>query len=341
MYIVPLLVSLLLLPEQRPTPPVTAAAPAASPLWRRVHLLGLTSGLLHQNQRDAQGSTTISQLRGQLQGSVRVRLDARDALAIGVGVATGASFRSGWNHTVVGSLPADGALHVKQLYVAARRATHLDLQVGSFGPARGADSELTGLDNDGYLVGERLTLRARKALWLDEIVVTRAYVGDLRSPGAFGRLHRLSDANYLQLLGVRRLTGLNVSAAVTEHGSLRTVAGAFQTARLRGLSLVRFEAATALTEGRASAIAAVAERRAGAVTYGVGGSHVASRFGELNGDRYGAGGRLFAQAMWRPRPELSISLFGSRAVGAEAREPRRRVDVLVNYDLLRALVRSR
>jgi hypothetical protein len=88
--------------------PLTAT-PTAVSLRHRFQPLGLTSGLLFHNQHDAQGATTMSQLRGQLQASGRLRVDSAGRFAVGAGVATGASFRSGWNHTAVGSFPADSS----------------------------------------------------------------------------------------------------------------------------------------------------------------------------------------------------------------------------------------
>lgn len=91
---------------------------------------------------------------------------------------------------------------------------------------RGESSEITSYDNDGYLMGQRLTLSPHRVV--DELIVTAGYLGDFRDPSVTRRLHRLSE-NYGQVLVKKKLTDrLTASADFTEEEGERTRHGAFQ-----------------------------------------------------------------------------------------------------------------
>jgi hypothetical protein len=63
------------------------------------------------------------------------------------------------------------------------------------------NSEATSYDDDGYMSGERVTIRRPKQIWLSEVSYTRGYLGDLYTPNFFARGERLSQSNYWQVLG--------------------------------------------------------------------------------------------------------------------------------------------
>ena len=53
----------------------------------------------------------------------------------------------------------------------------LELQYGGLYLNRGEADEWVTYDTDGYLAGERVSLKRPKELYLDEITVTRAAIG--------------------------------------------------------------------------------------------------------------------------------------------------------------------
>lgn len=321
---------------QTPAAAPAVDAPPAASLSRWIEPLILNLGLLDQNQHDDDGRASLAQLRMQLQAGARVKFDAAARYSLVASGGTGPSFRSGWNHTGVGAQPAVATLSVKHLYVVAAPWAPWQLQAGSLPAWRGQATEMTGLDNDAYLTGARASMRAKGRLWFDEIVVTRAWLGDLKRPSAFDRLHRLSDANYVQAGAARRLGASAFSVEIVDQPDLRTLGAAVVTHGIRGVTTARVEASVSIRGEAAHAAAALVERVVGRVTLGGGASFSDGPLGELNGDRYTAGQRLFAVATWRPRPEIAASCFAGRALDAR-REPRTRLDLLVSYDLVRAL----
>src|SRR5205085_629189 len=96
--------------------------------------------------------------------------------------------------------PKHRDFNLRQLYFDARPVDGIQIQVGGLGIERGENTEITTYDNDGYIVGERLHIARPKRLYFDDIVATRAFIGDTNQPNVFRRLHRLDEANYYQLL---------------------------------------------------------------------------------------------------------------------------------------------
>ncbi len=72
--------------------------------------------------------------------------------------------------------PSDTPL--RQLYFDAKPVDGLELQIGSLGFNLGENTEVTGYDNDSYVVGERVQLKMPKRLYFDEVSFTHGYVGD-------------------------------------------------------------------------------------------------------------------------------------------------------------------
>ena len=87
-----------------------------------------------------------------------------------------------------------------------------ELQYGGLDINRGAASEITTYDNDGYIAGERLLIKRPQNLFFNEISVTYAYLGDLYTPNFFARADRLTHTNYHQFL-VRKEIAKRVNAS--------------------------------------------------------------------------------------------------------------------------------
>ena len=238
---------------QSPAPPRPLV-----PSFRWVEPFTLNGGLLYQSQYDDRGTSTLAQLRGQFQLGARLRLEKRGRFTISAAASTGASFKSGWNHTPIGSQAAASRVYVKQVFATATPVPAVQVQVGSFAPYRGQATEMTSFDNDGYISGARILLKAPARLWFQELAVTRAYLGDLQHPSAFDRLHRLDEANYGQLAAVRRVGTTSMSVEIADYPAMTTLGGALQTRAVPGLSAVRLELTRSFAGDATLAVAAAA-----------------------------------------------------------------------------------
>ena len=151
------------------------------------------------------GVRTTNQLQDKVTLRARFKPLRDDRLALNVGAFSGNSFISSWNNTGIGTGDQAFKLSVKQLYASVQPWREVEAQVGSLYAIRGETTEITNYDNDVYLTGERVTVRAPPHLIVDAITFTRAYVGDFATANVFPRLHRLSEANFLQVLAQKNM----------------------------------------------------------------------------------------------------------------------------------------
>lgn len=136
------------------------------------------------------------------------------------------------------------AMFVRELYFSAKPVDGVELQYGGIGINHGVNTEMTSFDDDGYLVGERLTLRRPQNLFFDEVGVTYAYLGDIFSPNLFTRGNRFEQSNYHQFL-VRKKLGsrLEFSTDYTKYfASTMREAALLRTPETKVLDSVRVEA---------------------------------------------------------------------------------------------------
>jgi len=105
------------------------------------------------------------------------------------------------------------SFYVRRLYLDASPVSWLNVQYGSLDIDRGAGSEITTYDNDGYIAGERITIKKPSLLFVDELSATWAYIGDLYTPNFFARGDRLSQSNYHQFLMRKALLKKRVDAS--------------------------------------------------------------------------------------------------------------------------------
>lgn len=94
-----------------------------------------------------------------------------------------------------------GQVYLRQLFLTAEPVHGIEFQFGGFAINHGVNSEATSYDDDGYMSGERVTVKRPKQIWLSEVSYTRGYLGDLYTPNFFARGERLSRSNYWQILG--------------------------------------------------------------------------------------------------------------------------------------------
>jgi hypothetical protein len=290
--------------------------------------------------------TTSSQLQDQEQLKLRVKLDPHGRVGVNIGLFTGATFTAGWNNTGVGAGPRDYHLSVKQLFIDAQPIAGVTGSVGSLYFWRGEATEITTFDNDGYLTGERLSIKRPREVFFDELSVTRAFIGDVNTPSVFRRSNRLDDANYWQYgvgkafaLG-KRAVAMSFEYDVYNHaeivrGAVRASLPARLTVRLEGYRRVNQIAAGGVA---ISGEKAVTKRITLLVGYGT----IDPHFGALNGERYGIGRHLFSTGSLAVSKELSFGYYIARGIANDFRVPiGTRVEIIGTYNLLNRLKRLR
>jgi hypothetical protein len=262
-------------------------------------------------------------------------------------VGTGSNFSGSWNTTGPGSGELLSNLYLKQLYFTARPIAGVEVAVGGLGIVRGESTELTSYDDDGYLVGERVSLRRPKELFFDEVTVTNAYLGDFTKPGVNKRFNRMDDANYQQVLLVKKLGGrATISGEFTTAARNETLRQAISigTKESKILDKIRLELYERYDPFPAAGFAITGEKTLFERLTLVGGyASVDAKADFINGDRYGKGKRLHLAGTIALTPELSVQGFVTRAVGnddALVLPVKTRTDVIVLFNVLKALQRT-
>lgn len=104
------------------------------------------------------------------------------------------------------------SFYIRRLYLDVEPISGVEGQWGSLDINRGAASEITTYDNDGYIDGGRILIKRPKNFYFDEASITYAYFGDLYTPNFFARGERLTQSNYHQFL-LRKQVAHRVNAS--------------------------------------------------------------------------------------------------------------------------------
>jgi hypothetical protein len=278
----------------------------------------------------------------QYKSSLRARFnfDRARRYTLNAGLFTGSNFISTWNNTGVGKGTPDQFVwshYLKQLYVSAVPLTGLELQYGGLYVVRGEGTEWTTYDDDGYLVGERVSVR-RRELFFDEVALTRALIGPYDTPDLTKRWEGLHEANYYQVL-LTKAAGRHVRASAdwTRDRGTTVVRAALAATFGTGAPIrsVRYEQYWRTSGDRAFGFAAWLERPLIArARLQAGYATIDELYGGWNADRIQRGPRLFAIATVPVHRELSVSLYATRAFSSSYPiSNRTRFDAVLVYDL--------
>ena len=257
---------------------------------------------------------------------LRLKLDRGARYSLSAVALNGSSFTAGWNLRGLGGRSSN-RLFLKQLYVTAKPRDGVEFQYGGLPIVRGESSEITSYDNDGYLMGQRLTVK--------DLTLTAGYLGDLRNPSVTNRLHRLSEINYGQILLKRRLTDrLTATADFTDDDGERTLRQAFVIRPHKMVDLIRLEGYERVSGSRSAGGAITFEKPFGRTRIAASLASVDDRYRLVNGDRYGRGTRISFTGTTALTRDVSLQLFVTRALDGNLAMPNRtRVDVLIRYEL--------
>jgi hypothetical protein len=109
----------------------------------------------------------------------------------------------------------------RQFYLSAEPVRGVEIQYGGLGINRGENTEHTTYDNDGFITGQRLSVKRPDKVWFDEVSVTYAYIGDFYKPNFFERAKRLGQSNYHQyLVGKKFGKRAAVSVDYSSHATI-------------------------------------------------------------------------------------------------------------------------
>ncbi|MGH9755562.1 MAG: hypothetical protein ACREA2_22505 [Blastocatellia bacterium] len=322
------------------------AQPASERIWSRwVELQTATLSARYRIVEDSRGETASNQVQHREVFRGRFKFDAAGRYSVNAGVSSGSRFLSLWNNTGAGTGKATTNLYLRQLYISAQPFAGVEIQYGGLGLLRGESSEITSYDNDGYIMGERLSVKLPKRLFFDEIAVTYAHLGDLNTPGVNNRWRRLKQSNYHQFLVSKKFgERVAVSADYTFQDGTETLRQAVKLdlheARL--IDTLRFENYERLDVHPAYGFALTGEKQVTKRFKLTGGYARIDRFyGGLNASRFNFGHRVFLLGSYDFTPEFTVSTFYGRAVNKNYIESNRaRFDVVFSYDLIKGLKRG-
>lgn len=318
------------------------AAPAAPAIRRWIDLQNVHLSSRFRWVEASDGGLTSSTHQWQPNVRARFLLDATAKYSVHVGVFGGNQFVSSWNNTGGGMGRVTHDVNVKQLFVVAAPLESFELQLGGLYPTRGENTEITSYDNDGYIVGERVTLRPPAGL-VSQIAGTVGHIGDYRTPNVFARLDSLGDVNYGQVLVALRLgRRVNMSADYTyqdersiirEGISVRTPEGASP------LTAIRFDAYQRVSDITGQGFNVSGDLRlTPALTVTAGVAHVDQFYAipgyvSPNADRFERGTRFYSQANYTLTRDLSVGWFHGEAFNVDYPIPNEhRWEVLVTIN---------
>lgn len=324
-----------------------AAPPKPEPTLRRY--VDVQQFVLSTRYRfiENNGDVTTSnheQYREQIR--IRGNFDRKKRFGVVTGLYSGTNFIASWDNLGPGTGEFDGHDHfMRQLYFSAAPVAGVEGQVGGIYVSRGETTEYIGYDDDGYLVGGRVSVRRPKSLYFDELSVTRAALTKTNTPSVWKRWEDFDNPNYTQVLVSKRFSTMTASSVdYTRVAGVTTMRGAVSL-RFKAkapLASLRYEQYVRATgPNKAAGFAVQAERpltkyvrlQGGYVT-------VDERYGNLNSDRIQRGRRFYAIANVPIKGPLSASFFATRALHSPyAVSNKVRFDAVIAYDIA-ALLRQ-
>ncbi|MEO8041691.1 MAG: hypothetical protein ABI646_03675 [Acidobacteriota bacterium] len=323
----------------------SAQAPSPTPVahkkikrWFDLEALAIATRYRYV-ESDVGLSTSAQQYQVFARG--RFKFDSKGKYSVVGAIATGNNIVGGWNNTGWGTGDLQADFYFKQLYFEAKPIKPLAIQFGGIAPNNGENTEITGYDNDAYLMGERVSVGDPKKFYFDEISATNGFIGDPTRPNVFRRFKRLAESNYHQIL-VRKTINKRVtfSADYTFDSGTDMLRQAVKVnvPELKVVDGFRFENYERLDPRPGYGFALTGEKKVTPKLNLIGGvakiSHVI-----LNGDRYPRGTRVYFGGTYKITGEFSINPIIIQAVGPLAAPsiPRTRFEIIAAYNFLEAL----
>jgi hypothetical protein len=324
-------------PEKKPAPPMA----------RWVDVQNATLNMRYRFVETSAGTVTTNQLQHRESLRARFKFDSPGKYALNVGAFSGSRFTSSWNNTGIGLGDWQAPLAVRALYVAAQPAAGIEAQYGSLYIIKGESTEITTYDEDGYVTGERVSVRRPRELFFDEMSATVGYfTGDPPEYPVSKRTKYLEERpNYGHFLVDKKFASrAGVSVDFTSVGGARTWRGAtnVNTRELRAVDSILFENYKRTNNHPAYGFAVTANK---AVTRRVavqgGYARIDPFYGGLNADRFHIGKRVFVMTTYTFSPRFSASAFLTHAVGNNVPLPQKTLsNLILSYNVLPDLRRT-
>jgi hypothetical protein len=333
-------------PQLRPTPPPpppTPAPVATSTFTRWVDLQTANFQARYRYVETSAGVISAKQGQDSVAVKARVKFDPAGRFSVTAGVATGNGFTSGWNNMGVGTGDAVNTWYLKQFFVAAAPVKGIEFSYGGLAPVRGESTEITSWDNDGYLLGERASIKLPKDVFFDEVSLTTGYLGDVTTSAFTDRYHHLDEVNYRHFLVSKKVSKAVAASAdytwLSGVGTFRTALSARVPARV--VDSVRYEQYVRGGPSSAFGFAAYGEKNVvKRVAVGGGYANIDPNYGGLNADRFNKGRRVYETATVSLTRELAASFFATQAVhNSFAVTNKTRIDAVITFNAVAALKR--
>jgi hypothetical protein len=320
-------------------------APSQTPqphqeVHRWFDLEALTLSTRYRYIDNAVGRTVSNQQQWQILGRGRFKFDRRAKYSAVLQIETGRGFTAGWNNTGWGTGDLETNVFTKHLYFDAKPVKPIEVQLGGIALNNGENTEITGYDNDAYLTGERVAVRAPKQLWFDEISATSGYIGDFNRPDVFLRLRHLDRSNYHQFLvrkKINKAVGFSADYTFDEGTDMLRQAVRVAMPKLKFVDSLLYENYQRLDPQPGYGFALTGSKHVTPKLDLTGGitkiSHVM-----FNSDRYPRGERLYFITSYKLTREFTLSPVIIRAVGPlpTPASHRTRFEFIASYNILEA-----
>ena len=314
---------------------------------RWLDIQNATLNLRYRFIDNSAGVVTTKQVQHRESFRARIKFDAAGRYSLNAGLFTGTRFTSGWDNTAWGPADAQRNIAFRGMFLAATPVRGIEGQYGGLYLIRGESTEITTYDEDGYIVGERVSIRRPADLYLDEISVTVGYLtSDPTEIPISKRTKYLNDApNYRHFLidkkfGKRAGISTDFTTALGAHTWRQAIN--LKTPELRVIDTMIFENYERTNHdadyGFAITLDKAVNRR---VSLNWGYASIDTRYGGLNSDRFNIGNRAFGMVTFTITPEFLASAFVTRAIGNDVDPPQRTLaNIVFTYNALPTLRRT-
>lgn len=290
------------------------------------------------------GQKTSNNDQYQFVAKFRFKFDKKEKYSVAANLATGPLFTTFWNISGWGTGRHQTSLNFRQLYFIAKPAKAIEVQVGGLYVNMGENTEAVTYDNDGYVTGERVQVRAPKRLYFDEVSVTYGRLADVAMPNVFDRFKRFDKQNYHQFLVRKQVTKqVFFSADYTFESGIDTLHQAIRIKlpKKQFIDTLLFENYQRLDPNPDYGFNVFGEKKLGKM-FTASGGYADINIVALNSDRFPPGKRIYLTGQIKLSPEFGISVQFTQGVGQIfPLLSRTRLDVAFQYNILETLRRTK
>ena len=312
-------------------------------LHRWFDMTALSLATRYRYVDSANGQTVFNHQQFQVLARGRFKFDSKGKYSVGFGFETGNSETAGWNNTGWGTGDLMTNVYLKMLYFDAKPVKPIEVQVGGLGMNNGENTEITGYDNDAYMMGERVIVRSPKSLYFDEISLTNGYFGDTTTPNVFRRFRRMGKSNFHQFLVRKQATKrVGFSADYTFEAGIDRLRQAVKVKvpELKVVDSLLYENYEQLDPNAGYGFGLSGEKKVNKRVSLTGGVTKISH-NMFNGDRFPRGERLYLSTLFKLSREFTINPVIIQAIGplATPQTHKTRFELIFSYNILEAFHR--